>query len=455
MKIRNTPVNLGISELHPHPHNPRKELGDLSELTESIRTAGSVYQNLAVIPGHYKGDELVEGGYTIIIGHRRCAAAKAAGLTRLPCKVIEGSTLNEQIAMMLEENIQRNDLTVYEQAQSFQLMLDLGETEDSIADKTGFSRQTVRHRLELAKLDKDIFKQKTGDEGFQMTLKDMYVLEQIEDVDARNEVLSSAENSSQLAWKAANKLREIECKKNKKLLIAMLVERGVTEVPKSYEREQYTGKWERIKEYQLDCDLPKRIKLEKSDEPYYYYATDRYVSIVRKVKKVKGEPTECEIQQKKMKAANNELATIKGRLDGDIREFIIGIADGRYTIPKSYEAQVMKEVWGIMTSLNYCGVGMESMINYLTGKYTYEMTLDEKDGCRERVEKLTMLRQMIVCVGRGLNRDCKLVGYPCSYKEKEGKCYQSVVNLLEGYGFTLDEDERQLVDGTHVLYGEE
>lgn len=41
---------------------------------------------------------------------------------------------------MLEENMQREDLTVWEQAQGFQMMLDLGETEDTIADKTGFQQ---------------------------------------------------------------------------------------------------------------------------------------------------------------------------------------------------------------------------------------------------------------------------------------------------------------------------
>ena len=41
-----------IRQLHPHPDNPRKELGDLSELSASIKENG-VYQNLTVIPGHY------------------------------------------------------------------------------------------------------------------------------------------------------------------------------------------------------------------------------------------------------------------------------------------------------------------------------------------------------------------------------------------------------------------
>ena len=41
-----------IRQLYPHPDNPRKELGDLSELAASIKENG-VYQNLTVIPGHY------------------------------------------------------------------------------------------------------------------------------------------------------------------------------------------------------------------------------------------------------------------------------------------------------------------------------------------------------------------------------------------------------------------
>ena len=56
---------------------------------------------------------------------------------------------------MLLENIQREDLTIQEQAQGFQMMLDLGDTEDQIAEKTGFSKSTVRHRLNIAKLDQE------------------------------------------------------------------------------------------------------------------------------------------------------------------------------------------------------------------------------------------------------------------------------------------------------------
>lgn len=108
-------VYIPITEIHSHPDNPRKELGDLSELAESIKVKG-VMQNLTVVPR-------AEGGYTVIIGHRRMGASKLAGLTELPCVIVEMSD-KDQVATMLLENMQRSDLTVYEQAQGFQMMFD-------------------------------------------------------------------------------------------------------------------------------------------------------------------------------------------------------------------------------------------------------------------------------------------------------------------------------------------
>lgn len=65
--------------------------------------------------------------YTVVIGHRRLAAAKLAGLTELPCVITEMSD-KDQVATMLLENMQRSDLTVYEQAHGMQMLMDLGDT---------------------------------------------------------------------------------------------------------------------------------------------------------------------------------------------------------------------------------------------------------------------------------------------------------------------------------------
>lgn len=58
-----------IRQLHPHPDNPRKELGDLSELAASIKENG-VYQNLTVIPGHYIGKQEYIARCVAAIGSR-------------------------------------------------------------------------------------------------------------------------------------------------------------------------------------------------------------------------------------------------------------------------------------------------------------------------------------------------------------------------------------------------
>ena len=185
-------VTIGLEHIHPHPDNPRKDLGDLTELAESIKKNG-IMQNLTVIP-----KEGEPGEYITIIGHRRSAAAKLAGVTEAPCRVVEGMTDKEQMSTMLEENMQRNDLTIWEQAQGFQMMLDLGETEDTIAEKTGFSKKTIRHRLNIAKLDSKTLMEKERQDGYQLSLTDLYELEKIKDVKTRDKISYFGGNNRQV-----------------------------------------------------------------------------------------------------------------------------------------------------------------------------------------------------------------------------------------------------------------
>jgi len=176
---------INTSEISPHPENPRKSLGDLSELAESIKVNG-VLQNLTVVPRY---GELTHdfNGYTVVIGHRRLAAAKLAGIATVPC-IVSDMTGVKQIRTMLTENMQRSDLSVYEQAQGFQLMLDLGDSVSDISERTGFSSTTVRRRVKLLELDQEKFK-KSEKRG--ATLMDYAELEKIESIELRNKVLES------------------------------------------------------------------------------------------------------------------------------------------------------------------------------------------------------------------------------------------------------------------------
>lgn len=188
-----------VKNLFPHPDNPRKELGDVSELAESIKQNG-IFQNLTVVPR--------DDGYTVIIGHRRLAAAKAAGLLKVPC-VVADMTPKEQLQTMLLENMQRSDLTVYEQAQGFQLMLDMGSTVEEIAEKSGFSQTTVRRRVKMMELDQEKLREVSKR---QLSLADFDKLAQIEDIKVRNRCLDSI-GTSDFKSSVACEIRRQEAKR--------------------------------------------------------------------------------------------------------------------------------------------------------------------------------------------------------------------------------------------------
>ena len=178
-------VRLPIERLHPHPDNPRKDLGDLTEIAASIQAKG-ILQNLTVVMQEgVDGRKLEEHDYTIILGYRRRAGAEVAGLTHVPCVIVE-MTPKEQLETMAVENLQRKELTPYEQAECFQLMLDMGSSVEKITKDTGFSEATVRRRVKLLELDKEKFNKAEERGG---TLQDYMRLNEIRDPEKRNKVL--------------------------------------------------------------------------------------------------------------------------------------------------------------------------------------------------------------------------------------------------------------------------
>lgn len=143
---------ISVLDIVPHPENPRKDVGDVTELADSIKANG-IMQNLTVVPHEEDGRHC----YRVIIGHRRLAAAKAAGLEEVPC-VVSDMDYQTQIATMLSENMQRVDLTLPEQVFGIQMMFDLGASEDKIQKSTGLSKKTIRQRRSIAKLGEDTVK---------------------------------------------------------------------------------------------------------------------------------------------------------------------------------------------------------------------------------------------------------------------------------------------------------
>lgn len=140
-----TPIirNIPLDKIEPNELQPRKEMGDLTELADSIREKG-ILEPLIVKPK--------DGHFEIIAGERRFRASQLAGLKELPC-IEHDVPDNEALELSIIENIQRKDLDVYEEAFALRMLGEIyGYTHQEIAQKLGKSRVTVTELIRLADL---------------------------------------------------------------------------------------------------------------------------------------------------------------------------------------------------------------------------------------------------------------------------------------------------------------
>jgi ParB family chromosome partitioning protein len=131
-----------VEQIRPNPDQPRKAIGDLRELTDSVREKG-VLEPLLVrfVPR--------EDCYYLISGERRYHAARAAGLREVPC-IEKTADDAETLEIGLIENIQRKDLTAFEEADGLhRLATQFEYTHEDVARKIGRARSSVTETLSL------------------------------------------------------------------------------------------------------------------------------------------------------------------------------------------------------------------------------------------------------------------------------------------------------------------
>ncbi len=148
---RPTPIGrmIATEKLDPNPEQPRVEIGDLTELTSSIKEKG-VLEPLLVKPS------AIGGRWMIIAGERRWRASREAGLREVPC--IEMDVDDRAVAeIALVENMQRKDLTAWEEADGLRALCErFGYTHGEVAVKVGKSRSTVTEALSISGLPEAI-----------------------------------------------------------------------------------------------------------------------------------------------------------------------------------------------------------------------------------------------------------------------------------------------------------
>ena len=442
-------VMLKRSQLHPHPDNPRKDLGDLEELKASIREHG-IMQNLTVVP---VDDDLED--FRILIGHRRFAASEGI-LFELPCVIAEGLTKAEQVSIMLCENMQRSDLTFMEQAHGFQLMMDLGDTVETISQKTGFSESTVKHRLEIAKL-----KQKSIDaamENFQPTIGDYIELEKVKDLKKRNEILEEAESSSDIRYSVEAYVDEQNRKKNSKKYLELINSLGWKESKEYFYSYGPDPKWEEIKELSK-IDLEKEYDdsaiqafAEKNTRPVFYrydgyYLTFAFKNAQKKEKEKKKTKQELlEEARKKNTAILNDTRTV---ICDRYYEFIDEIDD-----VKEFKELSDKQRIKFMERLFEVLVDLESYLSTFEHTYNIRSKNDLKDLKTNYEGMNDALQRLMIHVWAALasSHTNNFVEWNFTKNMKVLKGHQQLYSTLYFFGFRLNDEYKAIIEGKSDLY---
>lgn len=464
-------VMLPIDELYHHPENPRQDLGDLEELADSIKANG-VMQNLTVVPN--------EGGkgFLVIIGNRRLGAARMAGLTELPC-VVSSMDHKAQISTMLMENMQRQDLTLYEQAKGFQMMMDLGFTTKEIGEKTGFSEKTVKDRIKLTKLNQKNF-EKAVSKG--VTLLDLLEVSKLEKKADQNAVLAEA-GTSDFRQMLKRKLSEQKFEKGEAYLKKIAAEEGFETLPegKSIYGSGYQWTDHRAKSSDPEDKVRRMLRKARKENPeiqmiyiiredwHDYEAT--ITVLIEPKKKTDGELTEealaekkrkLELQKKSRNTRKMWAEAYRLRLDF-VQNYTVGInGTGMTNIAKLIVKYSLgqKQKYGRDTlpeNQHWKGSYIREALGLQQEAY------EDKKSILELMEgrDVPMIRAAIAWIMGGGVFDCdsEETGF---YDSNDGSyCPESYFGIMlkERYeflmeiGYEMSTLEIQLMNGTHECYG--
>jgi ParB family chromosome partitioning protein len=346
--------------------------------------------------------------------------------------------------------MQRADLTVYEQVQGFQMMLDLGETQDGIAEKTGFSKTTIRHRLKLLELDPEEF-QKAQER--QATFSDYIELEKLKNPESKTEALKvigtsnfkytverliSRENAGANAEKAKAFL---DSKLKKVNFDNRFQYRQIGSMPIS---RAFSEDWQK----ELDKYIAKGAKYYtlSSDEPEFAWAY------------IYTDPVIESEEDRAAKQKRDELENVRRKREQKIREEEQRARDLRKRFVKEFANReyISTLIEAILTEpgLDDTDYGEVAELLGIDGKYNgyneldlFLKSLDYKTYVKRHPESIMLAMLHSIYEGN----------YRTALHDFSGR-YQRNTRLEDWYailtkvGYRMSSDERELLSGTHDCF---
>jgi ParB family chromosome partitioning protein len=136
--------HLPLEHIVPDPAQPRKHLGDLDGLTESLRSVGLI-QPIVVEP-------CPDETFRILAGERRYTAARALGWKTIPA-IVRSQPSHRCLEEQLLENLHRKNLNPFEEAEAFRRLIDeFGLSQHVLGRRLGRSQVSVSETLALLRL---------------------------------------------------------------------------------------------------------------------------------------------------------------------------------------------------------------------------------------------------------------------------------------------------------------
>ena len=428
----------------PNPDNPRKNIGDLQELKDSIKAFG-ILQNLTVTT------ESEQEKYVVVCGHRRLAAAQEIGLKAVPCAIVKEMPKKDQIAMMLQENMQRGDLNYQEEAQAFQMMLNLGETIKEIVKKTGLSETKVRHRVKLNELDQDALEKAMARN---ITINELILLEKIKDTATRNKLLEDI-GTNQFEWRV-----EAAEKEEKK-------QYATEEIKHMLPDAEFTMNWSQYPEVcslKYDKVTPAALKsfveelIEAADEAgapaqVQLGYNDIYGRIMKMPQREKAEKdTEAEKEYRQRQKRKQELKGMKDRIEERVCRWIGKISEERAK-KKEEEALPLAVEW---LANGYSDIDSEDVLRII-GREAPENTIEDEyeynkawaAACKEEPHRILIVCGLLAMLPSPY---AEWWGYNGEYNEESAEGIKAAYKYLHVLGYEAADEELDFVHGASNLY---
>lgn len=422
-------TSISVNSIVNAVNNPRKAFGDLSELRDSIAKNG-ILQPISVVKE--------EDHYKVIMGHRRLEAARLAGLEEVPCIVQEWDD-SEQVGIMMMENMMRENLSTYEEAKGFQMMMDLGKSVEAIAEETGFSQSTVRSRTKLLSLDEDKFKASVARGA---TLQELTKLYEIEDEHTRNAVLKFA-GTSDFNSKVQKAINE-EDRERKLTAAVQSISEWATKIESANLVNGVPTQMHRVDAYYIWSG----DKIPEKREGEFYFTVDSYsVTVYEKgedtaVAKAEAEraermKVEYFLKETALSAYNLRLEFVRNF--GNFRRYGKTIVT---ELLKTVAEDMTRSCWRSPVFDNLCSIAQ----------------VEDADGLfensNERAALLMLMAYRDSASANTWNSHWVNGGYEYQYERNEK--LESWYTFLSSIGYRISEDEYKLLNGEveHVIHRE-